>query len=164
MATKRFILDENDVFIRFDEQNQRVLFLVQVSNDIEDGLRELREFPRIDKLDQATVIAELGTGLVAFFRAKHAEKFPVTNPLEDQPISPDELEPLTKFEEADALIAQLGDQSELGDLEAITALLEQANAEGDIVAERYLATRWPSLKDVFARRIKREKRLRGEIE
>ena len=159
---KSLTLQPHDLIVRFNEGAKKVLFLVPESDGRDNKLDRFYEFSHIEEFNQLALSKELGDGLIAFFRTTHMEKFPVTNPIVDEPISPDELEPLTKFEEADALIAQLGDQSELADLDAITTLLEQASAEGDTAAGQYLVARWPPLKSVFARRIVREKRLRGE--
>jgi hypothetical protein len=173
-TNKSNALMENDVVVRYSQSNNIVSILAVNHRLNEPHLRVMHEFPW-NPADGVIGITDIGAGVGAFLHAsfrdafcsteqwkKLAEQIRIAAGRDDEPTSPDELEPLTKFAEADALIAQLGDHSDLADLDAITVLLEQANAEGDTVAGQYLEVRWPPLKDVFARRIMREKRLRGE--
>lgn len=152
-----------DLVIRLDEKNARVLFLVPKSCESTEQLKLFYSLDDLRLVPKDDLAKELGIALLAFLQATYSQPYLIVGD-SDSPSDrgsgnardreqDDEVAVL--FDDARAMINRLGGTSSVADLEAIDILLATAAQQGDVGAQDYLVKTWPDLRAVFARRLAR---------
>jgi hypothetical protein len=152
-----------DLVVRLDEKNARVLFLVPKSSENTDQLKLFYSVDDLRRLPKEDLAKELGIALLAFLQATYSQPYLVNgdndfragDDADETPHSDQSDEVSVGFDDARAMINRLGVDSCAADLEAIDVLLATAANQGDADAQNYLAKTWPDLRAVFARRLAR---------
>ncbi len=143
-----------DVIVRYDQASHNISMSAL---DGDEASRQPSPFSLLNVADfngSLELANEVGMALIAFLDATHPGSF--ISSAELASIEPRDSEE-TPFERARMLIGSLGDSSTEDDLRMIDSLLEAASADGDEKAAAYLRARWPPLRDVFVRRISRQR-------
>ena|SRR6266851_4212969 len=153
-----------DVVVRYDRDEEKILFLVPRSADEVNELKRFYEFSDVSTTKKAKLAKELGIAVVAFLEATHRADFvmddvstPSKTTRQRQPRGGGKRRKLS-FYDARLLIDRIDDDSSKEDVESIATVLKNASAAGDREAKRYLSTTWPRLREVLIRRVSRRSR------
>lgn len=142
-----------DLILRFDESSNEVLLLVPKSPSETETLKRFFAVPVPTEVTVPEFADQIGVAVASFLHARYGDRFKVV----ESESNDDEYEKSSQVVFADArlLIDRIDDDSTLTDLQAIDALLKQANLDGDAEAIRYQRDTWPQLRAVFVRRVSR---------
>ena len=142
-----------DLIVRYDVASDTISMLTPDKNGTP---RVLDVFPTFDVHDFSSSLElakEVGAAVVAFFDARHPQG--VIRADELSLIGDDSAD--TTLDQVRKLVGRLSDSSTEADLQAVDALLKAGASKGEQDAAAYLRDKWPGLREVFARRISRDR-------